>query len=293
MTVARHAVTADGLFERPDDSFPYPAARGELIRMTYPGFDHAIIEMPRGSALTHHVTTHPLGPVCGVKTEVLPARHPDTVLTPDAAFRERERPAPRESPAPPAEAVLERGARSDRRRALPRRRTQHGRHQGGGVAPSPHACGLRGPEGRSRHEPRVGPRSAPSRPIPYTERRAPVPRLPPPPRRRVRRLKEIPAAGRHHAVPLSAPRGVTGYGPGAPRGADALPPSRTAWVPEWTPSSRTGSNSDLNPWTSPKMEDFRRQCQRYRITHLYHLTHIANLRSIWNLGLLAHNRAHD
>ena len=38
---------------------------------------------------------------------------------------------------------------------------------------------------------------------------------------------------------------------------------------------------------------FDRQCERYGITFLYHLTHIENLQSIWNLGLLSHNRAHD
>ena len=45
--------------------------------------------------------------------------------------------------------------------------------------------------------------------------------------------------------------------------------------------------------TTRASEDFHRQCGRYRIAYLYHLTHIANLRSIWDLGLLSHDRAHD
>ena len=42
----------------------------------------------------------------------------------------------------------------------------------------------------------------------------------------------------------------------------------------------------------PATDDFDRQCERYRITCLYHLTHIENLQNISNLGLLSHNRAH-
>ena len=53
------------------------------------------------------------------------------------------------------------------------------------------------------------------------------------------------------------------------------------------------SGTDPGPLNLTTTDDFDRQCERYQITCLYHLTHIANLRSIWNLGLLSHNRAHD
>ncbi len=91
MTVAQHAVTADELLRRPDDSFRYALVRGELIRMTPAGFDHGVIEMRLGAALTNHVTAHRLGLVCGAETGFVLARAPDTVLAPDVAFVRRER----------------------------------------------------------------------------------------------------------------------------------------------------------------------------------------------------------
>ena len=91
MTVTQHAVTADELLRRPDDSFRYALVRGELIRMTPAGFDHGVIEMRLGAALTNHVTAHRLGVVCGAETGFVLARDPDTVLAPDIAFVRRER----------------------------------------------------------------------------------------------------------------------------------------------------------------------------------------------------------
>ena len=59
--------------------------------MTPAGFDHSVIEMRLGTALTNHVTAHRLGLVCGAETGFLLAKGPDTVLAPDVAFVRRDR----------------------------------------------------------------------------------------------------------------------------------------------------------------------------------------------------------
>ena len=90
MTVAQHAVTADELLRRPDDSFRYALVRGELIRMTPAGFDHGVIEMRLGAALTNHATVHRLGLVCGAETGFVSlSRREDVVQAEFKAGEER------------------------------------------------------------------------------------------------------------------------------------------------------------------------------------------------------------
>ena len=85
------AMTAEELFDLPDDSWRYALVRGELQRMTPAGFRHGAVIMNVAAPLGHHVKTHQLGVVCGAETGFVLARRPDTVLAPDVAFVRRER----------------------------------------------------------------------------------------------------------------------------------------------------------------------------------------------------------
>ena len=84
-------MTAEELFDLPDDSWRYALVRGELQRMTPAGFRHGAVVMNVAVPLGHHVKTHQLGVVCGAETGFVLARRPDTVLAPDVAFVRRER----------------------------------------------------------------------------------------------------------------------------------------------------------------------------------------------------------
>ena len=84
-------VTADELFQMPDDGYRYALVRGELQRMTPAGFDHGAVIMNLAAPLSQHVKTGRLGVVCGAETGFVLERQPDTVLAPDIAFVRRER----------------------------------------------------------------------------------------------------------------------------------------------------------------------------------------------------------
>jgi len=91
---ARHAtsnVTADALFEMPDDGFRRELVRGEVRTMTPTGGLHGIIVVRITVALDQHVEAHQLGYVFGAETGFKLATAPDTVRAPDVAFVRRER----------------------------------------------------------------------------------------------------------------------------------------------------------------------------------------------------------
>ncbi len=83
-------MTAEELLRLPDDGFRYELVRGELIKMTPPGFEHGGIVSKVIILLGQHVLANHLGMVV---TEVgfQLARDPDTVRAPDAAFVRQER----------------------------------------------------------------------------------------------------------------------------------------------------------------------------------------------------------
>ena len=88
-------MTAEELFRLPDDGWRHALVRGELQRMTPAGFRHGAVIMNVAAPLSNHVKTHRLGVVCGAETGFVLARHPDTVLAPDAyaLLRRRAEPA--------------------------------------------------------------------------------------------------------------------------------------------------------------------------------------------------------
>ena len=92
---ADRSMTAEELFDLPDDGWRHALVRGELQRMTPAGFRHGAVIMNVAAPLSHHARARRLGVVCGAETGFVLARNPDTVLAPDVAFVRRERiPAP-------------------------------------------------------------------------------------------------------------------------------------------------------------------------------------------------------
>jgi Uma2 family endonuclease len=79
-------ITADELFELPDDGKHYELVRGVLRVGEPPGAQHGSVGMTIGALLFNHVRLHGLGVVFTAETGFLLARDPDTVRAPDAAF---------------------------------------------------------------------------------------------------------------------------------------------------------------------------------------------------------------
>jgi Uma2 family endonuclease len=91
MDTSVHTVTADQLYQIPDDGFRYELVRGELRKMTPSGFNHGKVVANLTGPLTTYVKAHRLGVVCGAETGFKIGCDPDTVLAPDVAFVRKER----------------------------------------------------------------------------------------------------------------------------------------------------------------------------------------------------------
>ena len=91
MAVPGRVMTAEELFQLPDDNCRCALVGGELQRMNPAGFDHGAVIVNLTAPLAQHVKAHRLGVVCGAETGFVLARNPDTVLAPDIAFVRRER----------------------------------------------------------------------------------------------------------------------------------------------------------------------------------------------------------
>jgi Uma2 family endonuclease len=79
-------MTAEELFELPDDDYKYELVEGGLIRMAPTGGEHGVLTVRLGRLLDEYVEAHDLGIVCGAETGFVLRRTPDTVRAPDAAF---------------------------------------------------------------------------------------------------------------------------------------------------------------------------------------------------------------
>jgi len=91
-TAAQKALmTADELWQLPNDDHRYELVAGELIQMSPSGFLHGKVAMTLGSLLREHATKHSLGVVCAAETGFKLRQNPDTVRAPDVAFVTRER----------------------------------------------------------------------------------------------------------------------------------------------------------------------------------------------------------
>ena len=83
-------VTAEELFELPDDGYHYELVEGHLVRMTPAGAEHGAVAARVGYVLQEYVDAHG-GVCCGADTGFVLRRTPDVVRAPDAAFVSAER----------------------------------------------------------------------------------------------------------------------------------------------------------------------------------------------------------
>jgi Uma2 family endonuclease len=80
------AITADQLFNMPDDGKRYELIRGEMRMMSPAGGRHGRVAHNLGLILGSHVRQAGLGVVFAAETGFLLQRDPDTVRAPDVAF---------------------------------------------------------------------------------------------------------------------------------------------------------------------------------------------------------------
>ena len=91
MSTGIQTITADHLFQMPEDGFRYQLVRGELRKMTATGFSHGKVVANLTGPLTVYVRTNNLGVVLGAETGFKISSDPDTVRAPDIAFVRRQR----------------------------------------------------------------------------------------------------------------------------------------------------------------------------------------------------------
>lgn len=91
MSTTTHLMTADELFNLPDDSLRHELIKGELLTMSPAGLDHGVIGTTLTALLFIHVRANNLGIVCSADTGFKLESDPDTVLAPDGAFIAQER----------------------------------------------------------------------------------------------------------------------------------------------------------------------------------------------------------
>lgn len=95
---SRTFMTAEELFEMPDDDYRYELIKGELIKMSPSGVKHGKFTAKLATILSNYVNPRQLGIVCGAETGFILARNPDTVRAPDVAFISQERLPPEGEP---------------------------------------------------------------------------------------------------------------------------------------------------------------------------------------------------
>lgn len=91
MSATTQLVTAEDLFNMPDDGFRYELVEGELRRMSPSGYSHGKIAARLTVILGYYVEEKELGDVCAAETGFTLATNPDTVRAPDVAFIRKER----------------------------------------------------------------------------------------------------------------------------------------------------------------------------------------------------------
>ncbi len=79
-------MTAEELFELPNDDYKYELVAGELIRMAPTGGEHGVLTVRIGRILDEYVEAHDLGICSSAETGFILQRNPDIVRAPDAAF---------------------------------------------------------------------------------------------------------------------------------------------------------------------------------------------------------------
>ena len=91
MSTTTKLMTADELWEMPDDGFCYELVRGELRKMAPAGGEHGVVIINLAAPLKVHAKANNLGLVFGAETGFRLSEAPDSVRAPDVAFVARER----------------------------------------------------------------------------------------------------------------------------------------------------------------------------------------------------------
>jgi Uma2 family endonuclease len=91
-------MTAEELFEMPDDDYRYELIKGELIKMSPVGGRHAEITVNLSILIGSYVKSRRLGIVCAGEPGFILFRNPDTVRAPDVAFVTKDRIPPEGAP---------------------------------------------------------------------------------------------------------------------------------------------------------------------------------------------------
>ncbi len=79
-------MTAEELFELPDDGMRHELVEGELRTMAPAGAEHGRVALRLGARILGHVEEHDLGAAYAAETGFVLHRAPDTVRAPDVAF---------------------------------------------------------------------------------------------------------------------------------------------------------------------------------------------------------------
>ena len=90
MTTQARLMTAEELWQLPDDGQRHELVEGALITMAPPAYEHGKIALRLGSPLMQYVEANKLGEAV-VESGFLIRRNPDTVRSPDVAFTTQER----------------------------------------------------------------------------------------------------------------------------------------------------------------------------------------------------------
>ena len=91
MSVATRLITAEELFNMPDDGMLHELVRGELRTLPPPGPRHGYVCSAINALLRDHVRARQLGYVFSNDTGYLLATDPDCVRGPDVSFVSRDR----------------------------------------------------------------------------------------------------------------------------------------------------------------------------------------------------------
>ena len=91
MTTATRLMTAEELFDMPDDGFRYELVRGELVKIMGTGLEHSYTADNCYWNLGAYIRRHNLGRVFSSQLGYRLASDPDTVRIPDLGFIRRER----------------------------------------------------------------------------------------------------------------------------------------------------------------------------------------------------------
>jgi len=84
-------MTAEQLFDLPDDGLRHELVSGELYSMAPAGAQHGSVAFDIGLAVGLHVREHRLGRCFAAETGFVLSRQPDTVRAPDLAFIRADR----------------------------------------------------------------------------------------------------------------------------------------------------------------------------------------------------------